>query len=675
MKVPLHELVLKVDVPFVTEVAQNYRPPSWPPPPEWPVVVDKAGRVVSRWGEQVWDLTPWCGSPVRLVFGDAGAGPGSVIADNAELMRQSIGWLIWGPRGYRSVGTIKNKFSALWTVFSLCNRNGIRASSLQRFPKVLEQLPACIASSRWETTIAVLHRLYDARGALSFTILDESGLNRLAEAASGHENVQTPYIPPRIWVYQVTRLRECLDEFIAHRAQIESCFNYCLDAYVTNYKTLEAALGKKNTSRGPFTKGNDPLRERHYIGPFAETARRFGIEDLMRRWVVGWDETRVSMFSSYLSLVAFAGQVYIANFTLQRREEVNALRADCLIWENDEKLGRIPLIRGETTKTETDADARWVASPSIEIAVDALASIARLRMGCDVSNSVVRPSPADVTNPYLSSTPTEPWGFGIGKVKPYDIRRKLPNIKNTLHRYPQLFDEAELRITSEDLKVARRITPNLPEDEFAVGRVWPLAWHQYRRTAAVNMTASGVISNSSMQQQMKQATRIMPLYYGRGHTDLRLNDEVEQVIVTAMYEAMAFRLQEVVSDRFISPHSAERKDAIGVNLLAAKDVKSLAAWARQGKVSFREHRLGGCMKPGPCDYGGIESVARCGGGDGNAPCTDVVFDREREEQVRNQLRHVTGKMEQLSSEHPRYSALAAECKAMENYLNVVAANR
>lgn len=531
------------------------------------------------------------------------------------------------------------------------------------------------ASSRWEPTIAVLHRLYDAREALSFTILDESGLKRLVEAASVHENVQTPYIPPRIWVYQVTRLRECLEEFIAHRAQIESCFNYCVDAYITNYKTLEAALGKKNSGRGPFTKGNDPLRERHYIGPFAETARRFGIEDLMRRWVVGWDDTRVSMFSSYLSLVTFAGQAYIANFTLQRREEVNSLRADCLIWENDEKLGRIPLIRGETTKTETDADARWVASPSVEIAVDALASIARLRMGCAVSHSTVQPNPADVTNPYLSSKPTEPWGSGIERLKPYDIRTQLPSIKYTLLRNPKFFDEAELRITSEDLKVARRITPNLPADEFAVGRVWPLAWHQYRRTAAVNMTASGVISNSSMQQQMKQATRIMPLYYGRGHTDLRLNDEVEQVIVAAMYEAMAFRLQEVVSDRFISPHSAERKDAMAVNLLAAKDVKSLAAWARQGKVSFRENRLGGCMKPGPCNYGGIESVARCGGGDGKAPCTDVVFDREREEQVRNQLHLVSGKMEQLSSEHPRYSALAAECKAMENYLNVVAANR
>ena len=143
-------------------------------------------------------------------------------------------------------------------------------------------------------------------------------------------------------------------------------------------------------------------------------------------------------------------------------------------------------------------------------------------------------------------------------------------------------------------------------------------------------------------------------------------------MVKAMYESMALRLKDVVSDRFVSPHSSERKEAIAVNVLSAKDVKTLAAWAKVGKVSFREHRLGACMKPGPCEYGGIESVARCGGGDGGKPCTDVVYDRKKATQVRAQLHFVTAEMEQLAKEHPRYPALAAERQAMENYLNVIA---
>lgn len=669
------ELALKIDAPLITETSPNYRPPSWPPPSDWPIVLDKKGHAVSHWGDPIWDLSPWHGSRIQLAFGDANDRQGSVIADNAELLRQAIGWLIFGPRGYRKCGTIKNTFSTLWNVVALCNENNVRISALQRHPILIENLINFIAPSRWEKTISILHRIYEVRDSLGFFILDESGIKRLAEAAEKYEQVQTPYIPPRIWMYQVRRLRECIEEFMAYRVEIESCFRYCISAYTKNYKTLTAALGQKNKSRGPFTRGNDPQRKRHYIGPFSETAKKFGIEDLIRRWVVGWKNTRVSMLSSYLSLVTYAGQLYIANFTLQRREEVNALRTDCLVWESSANFERILLVRGETTKTESNSDARWVASPSIEIAVNALSLIARLRMECDKFNPRVQPSPADIASPYLSSTPTEPWGFGIGKAKSYDIRNELNSIKDSFKQYPLLFDKEQLRITNEDLKIARKLTRNLDEKEFAVGQFWPLAWHQFRRTGAVNMAASGLISDASLQHQLKHANRLMSLYYARGHTDLLLNEEVSQSVITASYEAMTAKLQEVVSDRFISPHSPERKQALVVNILRAKDVRELKAWAKVGKVSFRETRLGGCMKQGPCAYGGIESVSHCAGGDGKVPCMDALFDKERAPQVRVQVQRTTEQMAQLSSEHPRYNALKRELQAMENYLHVISSSR
>jgi hypothetical protein len=676
VKVPLHEFTLKVDAASVTEAAVNYRPPAWPPARDWPVVIDKDGTVVSRWGDAVWDLTPWAGAPLLMNFGDGEEGKSEPIdAENADLLRLAMGWLIWGPRGYRAAGTIKNRFTQVRAVVALCSQHGISAASLMRFPKVLECLPEAIASSKWEETITVFHRLYDARETLGFTIVDATALKRLAEVANDHDGVQTPYIPPRIWVYQLARLRECIEDFLAHRAQIEACFHFCLDAYVVNYGSLTAALAKgKDTTKGPFTSGSASRTGCTYLGTFSEAVSRHGIANLLAKWIAGSRSTpRISVFASYLSLVSVAGLAYIANFTLQRKEEAASLRASCLLWEQDEKLGRVPIICGETTKTDPDSDARWVASPSVELAVEALTAIARLRMLCDVENPEIRPTGADKDDPYLFSTQTEPWGFGLGSARPYGVRVPIDNLKDIVKRYPLLFDQDQLRITSEDLKIARRLTPNLPEDEFAVGMIWPLAWHQYRRTGAVNMFASGVISDSSMQQQMKHSTRLMPLYYGQGHTRLHLNEEVEKAVVTTMYEAMAERLKNVVSDQFVSPHSAERKDAIVVNELSAKDVKTLTAWAKAGKVSFREHRLGGCMKAGACEYGGIESIARCGGGDGGKPCSDVVFDRQKESQVRAQLRHATSEMDRLPVGHPRHAALAAECQAMENYLNVITA--
>lgn len=186
------------------------------------------------------------------------------------------------------------------------------------------------------------------------------------------------------------------------------------------------------------------------------------------------------------------------------------------------------------------------------------------------------------------------------------------------------------------------------------------------------MFASGEISESSMQQQMKHSSRLMPIYYGQNHTRLALNREVEALVVAAMYEAQANILREVASgDRFVAPQSNDRKEALSANVLSAKDVKALISMSRSGAVSFREHRLGGCMKSGACEYGGIESVARCAGGDGSKPCVDVLFDRSKEHLVRMDLKRLICEVQLLTPGHPRHNALLMECRAMENYLDAI----
>ncbi len=80
------------------------------------------------------------------------------------------------------------------------------------------------------------------------------------------------------------------------------------------------------------------------------------------------------------------------------------------------------------------------------------------------------------------------------------------------------------------------------------------------------------------------------------------------------------------------------------------------------------------MKAGVCGYGGIESVSRCGGGDGGKACSDVIFDREKEPQVRNDIRRVSEEMAPLPQNGLRYRALLADRRAMETYLDVICAS-
>lgn len=679
MSVALEEFGLRLRSNWVTPSRSCFRPPSWPPPRNWVVSEDRDGNILSRWGDQVWDLSPWAGVACSLNFhdGTVSANASRIDSANADLLRLLATWRMWGPRAVVTTGTLIGFVQIIRRIVALCSREGILASDLMRFPRVLEKVPGVIAPSRFDVTLSELHRLWDVRDRIGFSLVSPDGLRRMAAARPTHEKKQTAYMPPRIWTYQVMRLRECLDDFLVHKQQVEDCYNFCVDSYAHNYGSLREAVAFRGVARYcPFQKprGKRPASRSaiRFHGPFELTAERFGIRGLIERWVVIPDKGMTLLqLTKYLTLVQYAGLGYIAAFTLQRIKEATSLRADCLTWEDDPKLGRVPLILGETTKTDMDSDARWPTSPSVEVAVAAMVSVARLRMRCAAAHPKIRPTDADQTNPYLFDRPFEPW-VNAKVQPPYSTRLYPQSYAAVIADNPRFFDVEQLRLTKEDLRVARMLTPSLcGEKGLVVGGVWPMAWHQLRRTGAVNMFASGLLSDSSMQFQMKHASRLMPLYYGRGYTKLHLNEEVEDIVIVAMYEAMATNLLAAMGDRFVSPHGEKRKQAIVVNLIGEKDAKTLAAAARRGETFFRETRLGGCTERGACSYGGVESVARCAGGDGYAPCSDALYDRSKAPEVERELTKVDQELARLPAGSPRHEALVAERKGLENFLNVV----
>jgi hypothetical protein len=591
-------------------------------------------------------------------------------------------WIIWGPRAARSWSTLKKEFDLLRRIVALCDQEGILATDLTRFPKVLEQVPGLYPkATEIPRLLIVLDRLFRVKDQIGFTLLDEADIGRLSRALQGNEDgvEQTAYIPPRIWTYQILRLRECVDDFLAHRQQIEECFSFCVDAYAHNFGSLEAAFAYKGTRENyrPFgvqKEGAGTRNGKRFYGRFGLTAQRFGINALLEKWVrpPNRESIDISSFTAYLTLVQLASLSYIANFTLQRKEEVGALRADCLIWELDPVLGRIPVICGETTKTDPDSDARWPTSPSVAPAVDAMTVVAKLRSRCAASNPEVDCGEEDRANPYLFHTAFEPWATTPGGWKPYSTRTKVQSYQLMLQRYPCLFEPERLTITEEDLVVARMFTPNLNKGgKFKVGEVWPLAYHQLRRTGGINMFASGLLSDSSIQVIMKHLTLLQTRYYGQNYSRVRFSEDFEGLAVTARYEVIARQIEALVETRYVSPVSEERKREIVVNLIGSKDFKALVRAGRNGEVSFRETRLGGCAKNGHCDYGGIESIARCAGGDGRKPCQDAIYDRQKKTSVERQLESVERRVKASKPGSPRMAALQAEAKGLRNYLDVI----
>lgn len=676
-------LRLDIDSPLIRTDAENFTPPSWPPPREFPVVIDRDGNVVSRYGDSSWHLWPWAKKPISLSFGDGPqrAGSGSISPPNADLLRQVAAWWLYGPQAVRTAGALRSRFVPFRALFVLCSQEGVLASDLARFPAVADRLPKTIPASQAEGALQLLHRLYEQRDQLGFTLLDRAGLSRFEAALPEHETRQTPYMPPRIWTYQVNRLREFLDDFRAHKDSIEECFRFCLDAYAKNAGSLaEVCQFGIDSGRRPFCPPKQVSGARtgaKFYGPFSEIAQRFSIEELLRRWLLQPGESMdgqgrgVRMLSSYLNLSQYASLAYILNFSMMRVEEGWSLRANCLEVENDDRFGPIYLIQGPTTKTVKDGDARWVTSPSAQVAVDVMTSVARLRMVPADANPLVPTTPEDLENPYLASRSYEPWARRHAVDQPLDVRPQVLHYMQVNQDWPNLFDDDELRITETDLQMARMVTPTLDAEDFAVGKIWPLAWHQLRRTGAVNMQASGFVSDASVQYQLKHASRAMSLYYGQGYSRARLSVRAQNEYVRTMYEILGKEIARLFSDRFVSPHGAQRKTTI-LRLVDPADGAKLTAAAKVGSVSWRETLLGGCTKSGPCEFGGVDNVVRCGGGDGQAPCIDALFDREKAPSLQQLGRVIALRLIDAPVDSPYRDSLEAQKRAVENALDVIA---
>lgn len=581
-------------------------------------------------------------------------------------------------------------FTPMKAIISLCTQEGILASDLSRFPAVAAKIPKVIPKSTFRHTVSELQGILDMRDILGFTLLDQSGLKRLVAATPIHKSAQTEYIPPRIWSYQHERLRVCLEDYLQHQSQVEECFNFCVDAYTQNYGSLSAAITNRSKGfmrpfRTPPCSGSGQITGRKFYGPFVHTSDRFGITGLLERWTPPSKGrgTGIKQLTSYLSLIQHVGLAYILNFTLMRRDEGRSLRADCFQEEYDEKLGKIYLVCGETTKTDTDSDARWPTSVKVKLAIDAMLSVSRLRLRCAQATPGCNLTIEDLANPYLLDRSYEPWAGKIDGVQnsdatlrpTYGVRHSSnETYQRLITTYPTLFDIDAVTIRQKDLDIARAICPSLGPN-FQVGKPWHFTFHQLRRTGTVNMTLSGLVSDSTMQYQLKHRSRNMTLYYGRGSSTLALNEEVRVMLINAQYETMGREINAVLSERFVSPYGSEHKKKLISDLISPPDtimldemdVHQFEAAARKGKISFRSTVLGACMKRGKCEGDSIDSIANCSGGDGSAPCRDVLFDRNRTEQNQVRLDGIKQQLEATPQNSPLYRALHQEKLGLENY--------
>ncbi|WP_233888064.1 hypothetical protein [Paraburkholderia flagellata] len=670
---------LSIDSQIVNSLASNYRLTSWPPKDDFPIVIDRKGNVISRFGDPYWDLTVWNdGVSLRLYFGAHlnKANKNYISPENARLLKLISVWILYFDREFRKAVTLYSFMKRLKPIFVICTKNNVLASDLTRFPALLETALEKINGTFASTALCVFHQLFEHRNEIGFIIFDRCALKTISDSANfGEKFGQTAYIPPRIWTYQLNRLRECLDDFIRHADDVSKCFNYCLDAYVRSYGSLKNATASgRDLDLAPFNV-NCPEHLGGYRGPFRDVAKKFGIAELLERWTLRGSgeagQLPVSTLTSYFQTIMYVSLIYILNFSLMRVSEATRLRSNCLEIDDDPTFGPIYLLHGVTTKSYDDDDARWVVSVSARVAVEAATIIARLRAkSANLKLPHGRTTKKD-SSVLLFTPACEPWAQGAPMAETafrWSPKSYGEMITLTL---ANVFDPCELRVTKEDLEIARLVTPSLDAEKFKIGAIWPLAYHQLRRTGMVNMQASGIVSESSMQYQAKHARRAMSLYYGQGYSQVAVNRSARREYIRTMYEMLGKEIERLFQSRFVSPYGRQRKSEI-LHLVSDRDSKKILAAGKAGKVTCRQTLLGMCARRDVCKFGGIDNIVHCAGDDKHQPCYDALFDRAKEAEI-FELRDVLD--EQLLKAaigSPLYDSLLAQRCAAEKVLGYFA---
>ena len=671
---------LNISTALASPGDSNFIPDSWPPSPDFPICLSSKGEVLARYGENIWDLSEWAGYVLKLRFSSSNRKDSPFISPaNTEIFKQVVAYWLYGPKAIREPRTLHIQYEIIKPIFTHCSKQGIDETALHRYPSVIESLSKEVWPSQANTFIHLLHNLWSQREYSGLFILDPDGIAILTAMIPEHIKSQTAYIPPRIWLYQVGKLKEFLEDFEAHIQDLKSCSEFCLQAYADNAGGIMSACSDEIPEHHkPFSMKFKPGITKHgknaiFLGPFYKTADRFNILTLLEKWCGNVHRFGILTLSAYFSMASQVGKAYLLNFSLMRTDEASSLRTNCLLVEKDVITNEdIYLLKGATSKTVDDPEAYWITAPQTALAVRVMSFVSAFRTKCAKNIKQLTLSDENSENPYLILRPYEPWGNRSAKSYEPDTRSQAITYKSFMRKFSTLFDKNSLRITEKDLSDALLVTPTLSPSKYSVGEIWPLGWHQLRRTGAVNMNASGIVSEPSLQYQLKHLTRMMTRYYGNGsyHLDYNLDQEAKAEYVRAMYESVARSFSSFASDNFVSPHGGKRKEQL-ISIVNVRDHQKLVKAAQSGSIVYREIMLGACANTVPCPFGGIDYVGRCGGGDGSPACLDLLIDKQKKSQIQKLAQVLSFRLSNAVKEEPLYTSIRYQLKAVENALYAI----
>lgn len=338
---------------------------------------------------------------------------------------------------------------------------------------------------------------------------------------------------------------------------------------------------------------------------FVKSAQKFGLGEYFIKWAINDHRN----FSHHLGTIQYCCIMLIYVFTGMRRSEAYSIKCNSLerIYDETGKVVKRRFIHGVTSKLKNHpTPTKWVTSIDIELPftiASTVASVIYAIHGLDCKDQ-----PIFISIAYLPFCPlniplkklctSEPaWGNFFPVY--YHHKLGMPLISES--------HIGELE-TIAPARSWRAIA------EFSVGRPWPLAIHQIRRSTAIYAIRSGLVSLPALKYILHHITVEMSMYYARGssfaHDLLKDSKENKPTFVNTYQDAelqvraWQYANEFVLTDEVLhGPHGlwlrGKAKDA-SKSIAYAELIDDTLKRMKRGELHYQPTPVGGCTSGEVC---------------------------------------------------------------------------
>lgn len=598
--------------PAVAHVSQaGYVPHPWNattlPTKDFVISRRPDGNPLSFYGDDVWDFTPYEKHQRNktMTFFPGGRVPSSsAVAELKEESKRLLFLVINKPKGrILAVSTILNYSSAVKILAKHCHRTSISLfeflSSYTQLTMYAESRPTGTVLKFLSSIIGIL-RSYGSN-VLGYPVFGQS-IQRTIRTffKENSDSNQHPPIPTGILSELIINLSNEIEDYLAVEAQFEDLVRAC---------TATPLSGRKTTSQVAIRKRHADLEELEGA-EFRALIEKFRLVDYFSKKSLS---DNVSQIPKHLLEIQLAAKSLIHAFSGMRDDEGTTLPYQCA--ETSDSSGMTHcLIKGETTKLSGGRIkvTRWVTSPEGHWAISCARSIAKLIYECEFGKDFE--AHLDVIGDFLFVSP----GRLLRKeIKKNSLSKQFSPSSLDMTRYPALRSRILPIISGSDIAELESIDPNrewCEEAKFAIGELWPLTSHQFRRSLALYARRSGLVSLPTLRRQLKHIRNAMATYYAEGSSfaDNFIGEDMEHFgkewrSARHLSEGLSFWLNVIkTEDELFGGHSKWLKNRfMGAEGIFLTDRTTTLKQFKRGELTYKETFLGGCTSVEPCKKVGI----------------------------------------------------------------------